>query len=122
MYRNLFKFVVTTITILTANLLTNYISGYLTGYKYQLRPIMFTLIAMGVITIIFYPLFTKLEEWVNLVSVKIVKSGKSFGGKYIGLIIIFLISLSILTYFYAKLWYKIDLLKALFNGTIGNLW
>jgi hypothetical protein len=122
MYRNLFKFVVTTITILTANLLTGYISGYLTEYKNHFRPIVFTLIAMGIITIVFYPLFTKLEDWINSLSIKIVKSGKSFGGKYLGLLSIFIICLTILTYFYAKLWYKIDLLKALFNGTIQYFW
>jgi hypothetical protein len=122
MYRKLFKFIVTTITILTANLLTNYISGYLTGYKYHLRPIVFTLVAMGIITLIFYPLFTKLEDWINSLSVKIVKSGRSFGGKYLGLLFIFILCIGILTYFYAKQWYKIDLLKALFNGSIRQLW
>ena len=122
MYRNLFKFVVTSITILTANLLTGYISGYLIGYKNHFRPIAFTLIAMGIITLVFYPLFTKLEDWINVLSVKIVKSGRTFGGKYLGLLLAFIICLAILTYFYAKLWYKIDLLRALFNGTINRLW
>jgi hypothetical protein len=122
MYRKLFKFIVTILTILTANLLTTYISNYLTGYKYHLRPIVFTLVAMGIITLVFYPLFSKLEYWINSLSVKIVKSGSSFGGKYLGLMIVFLFCICILTYFYANLWYKIDLLKALFNGTISHLW
>jgi len=121
MYRKLFKFVVTTITLLTANLLTTHISDYLTGYKSHLRPITFTLIAMGVITLVFYPLFTKLEEWLNSLSTRLVKSGKSFGGKYMGLLTIFVVSICVLTYFYAKLWYKVDLLKALFNGTLPSL-
>jgi hypothetical protein len=122
MYKRLFKFVVTTITILTANLLTNYISEYLTSYRKQFKPLMFTFIAMGVITLIFYPLFTKLEDWINDFSVKVVKSGRSLGGKYVGLILIFLLSLGILTYFYLNLWYKIDLLRSIFNGTIVKLW
>ena len=118
MYRKLFKFVVTTLTILTANLLTTYISDFLIGYKSHLRPITFTVIAMAAICLIFYPLFTKMEDWLNVISTKIVKRGKTFGGKYIGLLVIFLVSSLVLTYFYAKLWYNIDLLKILFNGKI----
>jgi hypothetical protein len=118
MYKALFKFTVTTITILTVNLLTSKISDYLISYKAHYKPLTFTLIAMGVITIIFYPLFMKLEDWLNVISVKIVHSGKSFGGKYLGLLIMFVICLSILVYFYAKMWYNIDLLKLLFHGKI----
>lgn len=119
MYRRLFKFVVTTLTILTANLVTTYISEYLISYKSHLRPITFSLVAMGIICVIFYPLFTKLEEWINDISTKIIKGGKSLGGKYLGLIMVFILCLAVLTYFYAKLWYKIDLLKILFAGRIN---
>ncbi len=119
MYRRLFKFVVTTLTILTANLVTTYISEYLISYKLHLRPITFSLVAMGIICLIFYPLFTQLEEWINDISTKIIKGGKSLGGKYLGLILIYFLCLAVLTYFYAKLWYKIDLLKILFAGRIN---
>jgi hypothetical protein len=120
MYSKLFKFVVTTLTILTANLLTTHISDFLIGYKSHLKPVTFTLLAMGIICIVFYPLFTKLEDWLNQMSVKVVKKGKTIGGKYIGLLVIFLLCLAVLTYFYAKLWYHIDLLKILFQGKIQN--
>ena len=120
MYRRLFKFVVATITILTANLLATYISDYLISYKSHLRPIAFSLLAMGIITLVFYPLFTQLEEWLNKLSVKVIKGGKSFGGKYLGLILTFVICISILLYFYTKLWYKIDLVKVLFHGNIRS--
>lgn len=119
MYRRLFKFIVTTLTILTANLVTTYISEYLISYKSHLRPITFSLVAMGIICIIFYPLFTKLEEWINGISTKIIRGGKSLGGKYLGLIMVYFLCLAILTYFYAKLWYKLDLLKILFSGRIS---
>lgn len=120
MYRRLFKFVVTTLTILTANLVTTYISEYLISYKSHLRPITFSLVAMGIICVIFYPLFTKLEEWINDISAKIIRGGKSLGGKYLGLITVYILCLAVLTYFYAKLWYKIDLLKILFSGRIND--
>ena len=119
MYKSIFKFAVTTITILTVNLLTVKLTDYLISFKTHYRPITFTLIAMGVITIIFYPLFMWLEDWVNDLSARIVRSGNSFGGKYVGLLVIYIACLSVLLYFYAKMWYHIDLIRILFKGNIG---
>jgi len=120
MYRYFFRFVVTIVTILTANLLTNAISDYMISYKNHVKPLTFTLIAMGIIVVVFYPLFTKMEEWVKSLSVRVIKSGKSLAGKYLGLTLAFLAALTVLCYFYAKMWYHIDLAKALVNGSIGN--
>lgn len=121
MYRFLFRFVVTTITILTANLLTTAISDYMVTYKNTARPLTFTLIGMAIIVIVFYPLFLKLEDWVTGFSVKLVKSGKSLAGKYLGLFLIFVGCLVVLGYFYARMWYQIDIVRALFAGSIGDL-
>jgi len=109
-----------TITILTANLLTTKITGYLISFKADYKPLKFTLIAMGVITLIFYPLFSMLEEWLNKLSAKIVKSGSSAGGRYTGLFVMFFTCLTVLLYFFARMWYHIDLLHILFHGQIGN--
>ncbi len=116
MYRKLFKFVVTTLTILSANLLTNYISDKLVSHKWEYRPLRFTLLAMLIITVVFYPLFMWLEQWLNDLSKKLVKAGKSIAGKYIGLLFGFIVGIAILTYLYAKVWYKIDLITVLFKG------
>jgi len=120
MYRYFFRFVVTTLTILTANLLTDAVSNYMISYKNHMKPLTFTLIAMGIIVVIFYPLFLKMEEWIKNLSMKVVKSGKSVAGKYLGLTLAFIFALAVLSYFYAKAWYHIDLARALFNGTIGG--
>ena len=120
MYRYFFRFVVTTVTILTANLLTNIISDYMISYKNHVKPVTFTLLAMGIIVVVFYPLFTKMEAWVKGLSVRVIKSGKSLAGKYLGLTLAFLTALVFLCYFYAKMWYHIDLARALFNGNIGG--
>ena len=120
MYRQLFKFAVTTITILTVNLLTSKLSDYLISYKVHYKPLSFTLMAMGIITIIFYPLFTKLEEWLNSMSANIVRSGKSLGGKYLGLLLVFSVCFIILFYFYAEMWFNIDIIKILFKGNINS--
>ena len=108
------------LTILTANLITNAISDYMVSYKNQYKPLIFTLIGMAIIIAVFYPLFIKLQDWVKKISVKVVKSGNSFAGKYIGLPLTFLGCLVVLIYFYAKMWYHIDFVKALMNGSIGN--
>lgn len=118
MYRFFFRFVVTTLTILTANLLTNSISEFMVSYKNSYKPLTFTLIAMTIIVIVFYPLFIKLEDWVTGFSVKMVKSGKSLAGKYLGMFLAFIVGMSVLAYFYARMWYQIDLVKILFDGNI----
>lgn len=120
MYKHLFKFIVTTLTILTANLITSYISNLLVMYKFDVKPLRFTLISMGVITIIFYPLFMKLEDWLNDFSKKFVKAGHSLAGKYIGLILMFLVGILVLMYFYAKMWYNINIFRIMFQGTFFN--
>jgi hypothetical protein len=120
MYRYFFRFVVMSVTILTANLLTNALSNYFVTFKNHARPLTFTIIGMGVIVIIFYPLFAKLEEWVKSLSMKFIKKGKSMAGKYLGLVLAFLVSLIVLSYFYTKMWYHIDLLHILARGDIGK--
>ncbi len=120
MYRFIFRFFVITLTILTANLITTALSDYMITYKHHVKPITFTFIGMGIIVVIFYPLFTKMEEWVKRFSVKFIKSGKGVAGKYLGILLTFIIALLVMFYFYAKMWYHIDFLKVLVNGEIGR--
>jgi hypothetical protein len=120
MYRYFFRFVVTTLTILTANLFTNAISGYMITYKNHLSPIKFTLIAMAITVVVFYPLFVKMEEWLKIISARVVRSGNSLAGKYLGLAFTFLGGLLVLFYFYAKMWYHIDFVQVLLNGNPGE--
>jgi hypothetical protein len=109
-----------TLTILTANLLTNAMSNYMVSYKNQYKPLVFTFIGMLIIVVVFYPLLLKLESWVKNISVKAIKSGNSLGGKYVGLLLTFLVGLLVLVYFYAKMWYHLDLFQALLHGKIGG--
>jgi hypothetical protein len=90
------------------------------SYKNHYRPFTFTLIAMGIILVVFYPLFIKLGVWVKDLSVKVVKSGNSLAGKYLGLSLTFLGGLMILFYFYARMWYHIDFFRILFHGNAGG--
>lgn len=120
MYKFLFRFFVITITILTANLLTTALADNLVTYKNHIRPVSFTFLGMAVTVVVFYPLFTKMEEWVKKISMKFIKTGKSVAGKYLGLFLAFLVAMLVLFYFYAKMWYNINFLKILFQGNIGN--
>ena len=122
MYRYFFRFVVMTLTILTANLITIAINNYMVSYKYHYKPLVFTFLGMAIIVVVFYPLFIKLESWVKDISVRVVKSGNSVAGKYLGLVLVFLLGLLVLSYFYARMWYHINLLHGLLHGNInGNM-
>ena len=118
MYRYLFRFVVMTLTILTVNLISIAITGYMVSYKNHYKPIIFTFLGMAVIVVILYPFFLKLESWVQEISSKIVRSGRSVAGKYFGLLITFVAALLILCYFYGKLWYHINFFQVLLHGGI----
>lgn len=118
MYRFLFRFAVTSLTILTATLLTTAISDYMVSYKNHYRPLTFTFIGMAIIIVVFYPLFMKMEEWVKTISRKVLKTGKSMAGRHLGLAFTFLAWLLVLFYFYAKAWYHLDFVKILFSGNI----
>jgi hypothetical protein len=120
MYRFFFQFIVTTLTILTANLVTNAISNYMVSFKNSYNPLTFTLIGMMIIVVVFYPLFMKLEDWITYLSVKVIRSGNSLAGKYMGLFLTFLAGLLVLFYFYARMWYHIDFLRVLVHGNIGG--
>lgn len=121
MYRKVFNFAVAMISILVANLISTYITDRLISYKWEFKPIRFTLISMAIITLIFYPLFMMLEKWLDRFSRRFVKAGNSVGGKYIGLLVMFFLALFVLTCIYAKMWYNINVLKHMVNGTLMNL-
>jgi hypothetical protein len=75
---------------------------------------------MIITVIILYPLYSKLEEWVKSLSMKLVKKGKSFAGKYLGLFLAFMVSMAVLCYFYARMWYHIDLWHIMLRGELGK--
>lgn len=120
MYRSAFRFAVMSVTILTANLLTTFLGSYLVTFKNHAKPLTFTLIGMAFTVVILYPLFAKLEDRVKQLSMRIIKKGKSMAGKYLGLVLAFLVCLSVLAFFYAKMWYNIDLMKIVIRGDIGR--
>jgi hypothetical protein len=107
-----------TLTILTVNLISIAVTGYMVSYKNHYKPVIFKFLGMAVIVVILYPFFIKLESWVKEISLRIVRSGRSVAGKYLGLLITFVAALLILCYFYGKLWFHINFLQFLLHGGI----
>ncbi len=101
-----FRFAVMSVTILTANLLTTMISNYLVSYRSDIKPLSFTLIAMGIIVVILYPLFARLEAWVKGLSIRVVKRAGPLEASMRVLLLPMLPAFFILCYFYARMWYK----------------
>jgi hypothetical protein len=120
-YRKVFRFMVFVLTILTANLISDFLSNYLVSFKSYYRPIPFTLLAMGIIVLIFYPSFQVLDHWISKLSKNVVETGKSLAGKYFGLFLAFFIAILILTYLYLQVWYDINIFDYLFKGKIMRL-
>lgn len=116
MYRRFFHFAVTTLTILTVNLLTTLITDKLLSFKWELKPLRFTLISMAIITVVFYPLFLKFEDWLNSFSKRFIKAGHGLAGKYLGLLLMFAAGMFALLYFYADMWYNINIFRMMFEG------
>ena len=116
MYRKIFHFAVTTLTILTVNLLTTVITDKLFSFKWELKPLRFTIISMAIITIVFYPLFLKFEDWLSGFSKRFIKAGHGLTGKYFGLLLMFAAGMLALLYFYADMWYNINIFRMMFEG------
>lgn len=117
MYRKLFNFTATMITLLTANLLTTFIADKLISYRWEIKPLRFTLISMAVTAIVFFPLFIWLQQWIDHISRRFVKASHGIAGRYFGLMLMFFAGLFILMCFYAHMWYGINVLKMIINGT-----
>jgi hypothetical protein len=113
MYRYFFRFAVMTVTILSVNLLTARITEYMISYKNHYKPVAFTFLGMAITVVILYPLFIKLESWVKVLSSKAIRSGKSVAGKFFGFLFMFLVAMLVLAYFYAKMWYHINIFKVM---------
>jgi uncharacterized membrane-anchored protein len=119
--KKIIKFIVFVITILTANLLGDYAGDFLTSFKDDYKPLTFTLAAMLVIVIIFYPLFDSLEDWVTKFSNRIVKEGAKNFGPNVAIFMIFLVSMIVLIFFYARQYYEINIFRHLFRGNFEGL-
>ena len=115
-YRKFFKFMVLIIGILLANLLTIWIDAFMLSYKWQYSPHIFTWIGMGVVVIIYYPLFTKIDKWATKLGDKFLKAGKKLIGKEIGVFFAFLLALLLLYFLYGLEWFDSNVFTSFFKS------
>ncbi len=106
--------------VLCANLLSSKLEEWLLKQNYDLHPYTLTWIGMLIVVLILFPLFTYLDKWVKDITAKILKGGKSIGGKYTGLILVFLLFMAVLHYFYAKDWFGFNDIS-FYKNWISNL-
>lgn len=98
------------ISVLTVNLLTGYITDYITHYKVDLNPFKFTAIAMLVLVFILVPAYSYLGSQVELLVARVLVKGSSSFGKILGLLLSFALIFSILYAIYLQQLFHINLL------------
>lgn len=115
-YRKFFKFMVLILGILFANLLTIWIDNFMLSYKWKYSPHIFTWIGMGVVIVIYYPLFTKIDKWASKAGDKFMKAGKKLVGREIGAILAFIFALLILYFLYGLEWFESNVFTSFFRS------
>jgi len=115
-FKGIFKFMVLILGILLANLLTIWIDQFMLSYKWQYAPHLFTWIGMGVVIVIYYPLFTHIDKWATKAGDKFLRAGKKMGGRRLGSVLAFLIALFVLYFFYGLEWFNTNVIVSFFKS------
>lgn len=114
--KSLTKFFVFILTLFIAEIVSTVAKNYLnihTGYR---DPYKLTAIQMGIIVVIYYPIFTFLSGLSELISKNFFKKTKgAIAGGIPGLIIAFLIGLVICYAIFLKLWHHINIVEVLWR-------
>ena len=101
--------------ILFANLLTMWIDDFMLSYKWRYAPHISTMIGMTIVAVIYYPLFTKIDEWAAKAGDKFLRAGKKLVGREVGAILAFAIGLLILFLLYGWEWFHINFFTYFLN-------
>lgn len=111
MYRKSLKFMALFITILVAELLSDYFIKLMLTFKRDYDPYLYTLVGMIILVVIYYPLMVWADKSISKFSERFLRVGKHVAGRKFGIFIMFFVALAVLFYFFIKDWYKIDLLN-----------
>lgn len=117
MKRKMTKYVVVIISILTAELLHEYIHAMLHKWLEAsgLGLYLMVLISMAVAVAVFYPAFHLIEKYVAWAAKKYVDGAKRVsGGPFKGLLVGFFVALILLFIGFCAVWYHINPLQDLF--------
>lgn len=110
------KFLLMFVSVLAANLLSNLLTAFmLARMRTEFTPAAATVLAMLVLVVFLMPLFAYLDTWATALSKFLLRTGKKFLGRTIGLLAVFLALLALLYYGYARLWFGWDAFTAFFG-------
>lgn len=118
LFRKIFGYGVLIITILSVNLLTNYIANFMMHYKGITHPLKFTAIGMSILVVILFPAFRYLDQVVKSTAKRFLSKGHPMFGKIAGTILMFVIALFILYCIYAKTWFGLNVPKIIITKLI----
>ncbi len=114
--RSLTKFFVFVLTIFVAEIVSSTAKNYLNIHTSYRDPYRLTAIQMGIIVVIYYPIFTLLGSVAEAISKHFVKKTKSAILSGIpGLILAFCIGLLICYAVFLKMWHHINLLQVVWR-------
>lgn len=110
MYRKITKALIFILTILAAQLATEYVGHFLKIKTGMHNKYILTLIGMAVIVAIFYPVFTFVHYLTEQSAHHFIKKTKGItGNNLMGLLLAFSIGFGILFLIYLKKWYNITI-------------
>lgn len=106
-YKKVLNALVFLISILFVNILTTCIGDFGLNYLRSMHPAKATAIGMAATVFILFPAFSYIDKWSERTTKKVFNAGKNAGGKFIGLLLVFGLTLSILFAVYLKMWFNV---------------
>ena len=106
--RNLTRAIIFTVTVLVSYLCTGLLEDYLLGETERFRPVIATLLGMGVIVLIFVPVFSFTERITESVVVASLKQTSRGAGRIIGIVLFTLLVFATLFAIYLNKWFGLS--------------
>lgn len=106
-YKKVLSTLVFLVSILLVNLITTIATDWGFTWLKNLHPAKATMVGMGATVFILYPAFTYINKWSERVTKKIFNAGKNAAGKFLGLVVVFVLLVFILFAAYLKLWFNL---------------
>jgi hypothetical protein len=113
--RKLTKYVILIFTILLADIIKEIILHYIGFHKNFRHPYTSVAMGMGIIVLVFYPLFLLMETIMEKIAESYIQNTKKIVGSNLkGLIIALFVGLGALYFVYLKVWFNVNIFKVLF--------
>lgn len=108
MMRSITRAVIFTVTVLSSYLLTGLLEEYLLGETERFRPVTATLLGMGVIVLIFVPVFSFTERITESVVAASLKQTSRGAGRIIGIVLFTFLVFATLFAIYLGRWFGLS--------------